>query len=506
MNQNKSIHAYDVVIIGSGLGGLVSGLLLAKSGKKVCILEKNNQFGGNLQTFARDKKIFDTGVHYVGGLAEGQNLHRYFSYLDILDDVEWEQLDQEHFDRIYIHDEHKYYAHAQGYAAFEKQLLIDFPQEKIAIQKYIELVQDYCKAFPMYQVDFSSSYQTEYLEKSVQDVMEAVTTNATLQAVLLGNNFLYGLDYANTPFYVHALTVNSYIESAWRCVKGGSQLTKALLKQLKKLDAVVLKHQEVTDFLTQEQNIVACETNDSVFKADLFVSNINLKTTIQFLPEQLQKKPSFKRIQSLKVGPSVFSVHLVLKDNYIPYFNHNIYHLDTIKASKDYVNPIDENFPKQMVITTNPLHKNQIFADTITLMTYMDYDCFSKWDQTQNTVANKSNRGADYEIFKKILADKMIAKLALHFPNIHEAVTTYYTSSPLSYRDYIGVERGNMYGFEKFAQQPHLTQIAPKTKINNLFFTGQNVRMHGILGVTISAFHLVKEVIGVAEFKQLLEK
>ena len=70
---------YDVVIIGSGLGGLLCANILSKEGKNVCVLEKQHQFGGNLQTFKRDGKIFDTGVHYVGGLDEGQNLHQYYN-------------------------------------------------------------------------------------------------------------------------------------------------------------------------------------------------------------------------------------------------------------------------------------------------------------------------------------------------------------------------------------------------------------------------------------------
>ncbi|MBL7884204.1 MAG: NAD(P)-binding protein, partial [Bacteroidia bacterium] len=67
---------YDVVIIGSGLGGLESAYILSKEGYKVLVLEKNRQLGGSLQIFVREKAIFDTGIHYIGGLNEGQNLHQ----------------------------------------------------------------------------------------------------------------------------------------------------------------------------------------------------------------------------------------------------------------------------------------------------------------------------------------------------------------------------------------------------------------------------------------------
>jgi all-trans-retinol 13,14-reductase len=69
---------YDILVIGSGLGGLVSALVLAKEGLKVCVLEKNNQYGGNLQTFSRDKLIFDTGVHYLEDFQKGRTLTVFF--------------------------------------------------------------------------------------------------------------------------------------------------------------------------------------------------------------------------------------------------------------------------------------------------------------------------------------------------------------------------------------------------------------------------------------------
>ena len=92
---------YDVVIIGGGLGGLVSALILSKEGLKVVVLEQHHKAGGNLQTFTRDGCIFDTGMHYLGSLREGQYLHRYFKYLEVDDKLNLRQLDLEGFDTIH---------------------------------------------------------------------------------------------------------------------------------------------------------------------------------------------------------------------------------------------------------------------------------------------------------------------------------------------------------------------------------------------------------------------
>ena len=59
---------YDVVIIGSGFGGLVCAHLLAKAGKRVLVLERQQQPGGCIQSYQRKGQAFDTGLHYVGGL------------------------------------------------------------------------------------------------------------------------------------------------------------------------------------------------------------------------------------------------------------------------------------------------------------------------------------------------------------------------------------------------------------------------------------------------------
>jgi all-trans-retinol 13,14-reductase len=68
----------------------------------------------------------------------------------------------------------------------------------------------------------------------------------------------------------------------------------------------------------------------------------------------------------------------------------------------------------------------------------------------------------------------------------------------LSYRDYIGSADGSMYGISKDYRDPVSTFIATRTKIPNLYLTGQNLMLHGILGVTISALTTCGEFIDLA--------
>ena len=82
------------------------------------------------------------------------------------------------------------------------------------------------------------------------------------------------------------------------------------------------------------------------------------------------------------------------------------------------------------------------------------------------------------------------------FPDIRKFIQSYYTSTPLSYRDYIGTTDGNMYGIMKDFNDPVKTYISPRTKIPNLYLTGQNVNLHGVLGVTVSAFLTCSMLLG----------
>lgn len=86
---------YDIIIIGSGLGGLECGAILSKEGYHVCVLEKNELFGGCFQTYQRGGHRMDTGIHYIGSLDEGQIMNQYFRYFGIMDKLSIQRMDEE---------------------------------------------------------------------------------------------------------------------------------------------------------------------------------------------------------------------------------------------------------------------------------------------------------------------------------------------------------------------------------------------------------------------------
>jgi all-trans-retinol 13,14-reductase len=488
---------YDVVIVGSGLGGLASAIILAKEGYSVCVLEKNSQFGGNLQTFVRDKTIFDTGIHYIGGLSEGQNLYKYFKYLGIMDDLKLKKMDEDGFDIISFENESQEYPHAQGYDNFVNQLSKFFPEERATIQKYCEEITKICSSFPLYNLECEGKYDSEQLSINAKQFIDELTENTKLRAVLAGSNFLYAGIAEKSPFYVHALSVNSYIQSAWRCINGGSQITKQLIKRLKSHGGEIYKYKEVVQFNVEDNTVSSVKMKDGTeVSATIFISNVDPKTTLKMAGVDKFRKSFYNRIKSLEGVISAFSLYLVFKPKTFKYNNHNYYHFKNSSEVWTAHEYDEESWPKAFMASMNVSKNAEVWADGMTFITYMKYEDLKAWEQTFNTTAEESDRGESYETFKSQKTEKFLLEIELKFPGIRDCIQSVHSSTPLSYRDYIGGYNGNMYGYVKDSNNPMKTFIASKTKLNNLYLTGQSINMHGVLGVTIGAVVTCSEIIG----------
>lgn len=489
---------YDIIVIGSGLGGLICATVLAKEGKKVLVLEKNNQLGGNLQTFSRNKCIFDTGVHYIGGLAKGQNLHHYFSYLGIMDSLRLEQMDLQAFDRISFDNDKNEYPYGQSETNFVDGLASRFPEERENIRKFYRLMEACCQGFPLYNLASTPGYQNmmEEAGKPITEVIASITANETLRAVLAGTNILYAGEPNQTPFYVHALSVYSYISSAWRCSGGGSQIAKLLSKQIRKNGGKILKYKEVTHIETRDKKVVGIQSQDGQqFTGNLFISNINPKKLLSLMQSPPIRKASINRIQQARDTVSSFSVFLVLKSKQIPYINHNIYHFKNKEQVWGAIQYEAQNWPGGYMLSMTPDPKNPGWAQSITAFTYMRFEEVEQWADSISTVSNPNQRNSEYEAFKQEKAAVLISEIEKKIPQIRRQLQHIYTATPLTYRDYIGSYTGDMYGFTKVPGEPLMNYFPVQTKVSNLLQTGQHISMHGILGVTLSAIQTCFEIL-----------
>jgi prolycopene isomerase len=94
----SSRDAYDVAIVGAGMGGLATGALLARAGRSVLLVERHDRVGGYAHAFRRGRYLFDSAVHMVGGCEpvayEGGGLiHRLLSALGVRERLDFERID-----------------------------------------------------------------------------------------------------------------------------------------------------------------------------------------------------------------------------------------------------------------------------------------------------------------------------------------------------------------------------------------------------------------------------
>ncbi|MCK9422846.1 MAG: NAD(P)-binding protein [Bacteroidales bacterium] len=498
------MHKFDVIIIGSGLGGLLCGYILAKEGLKVCILEKHHSPGGNLQNFTRQGHKFETGIHYIGGLNPGQTLHRYWKYFGLTDTLSLKKLDQDGFDRIGFGDLE--YPLAQGFENFTSQLSPYFPQSKHTLDNYILTLNEIVSAFPLYNLNNLNNlynleqpgnhYGTHYTTQSAFDFYQNFSSgiqypvsNVHLSSVLAGNNFLYAGNRA-APLHLATLINHSFISGAFRVIGGSDQISKILVENITVQGGTVLTGHEAISIDHINKQFLVGTINKEQYLSTSLISAIHPRTTLSMLPEKMVRPAYRERISRLDDTASSFILYLVVKSGSFPYLNYNYYHHETgdVWSESDDANP---SWPAMYMLSTACHSQDQRFADTVTILTYMNFGEVRKWE---NTITGQ--RGKEYIGFKEEKAAKLLQLVEKKYPGIRSAISHMESSTPLTWRDFTGTPGGSMYGIRKDWRDPLLTTILPKTKIPGLYFTGQNINLHGALGVTIGSVMTCGEILG----------
>ena len=460
----------DVLIIGSGLGGLECGALLAQKGLRTLVLEGSHQPGGCMQSFRRGGLHYDTGLHYVGGLAPGQTMHKAFGQLGLLD-LPWERMD-EAFDRVIIAGRH--FAFHQGYQAFVDGLAKDFPHQREALQSYVWRLQH------VTEEDMEVNAY-DYLSKTFSDEMLLNVVSAAAMKTELKRESL--------PLFNFAHTCSSYIESSWRLRGDGNLLVNKLIDTIRKAGGEVRTDSRVVRLTETDGHISKAVCADgSTYEAGYFISDIHPAVLCQMLEDCPSVRKAFRRrMASAENTTGMFTAQLSIKPGALRYFAHNVFVYD----KPNVWTMTEENDPvKGVMVSARVPEDGSDMLRQIDLLTPMPWQECKAWEDTK-----VGHRGEDYKAFCKQKTEQCLTLAEQYIPGLRDMVEHCYTSTPLTYRDYLGSPEGGAFGMRKDCRAPMLSFHSVSTPLPNLLLTGQSIILPGIEGVTMTAFETCSRII-----------
>ena len=503
----------DVAIAGGGLGGLQCGYILAKNGLNVCIVEKNPILGGCLQSYRRrgaeGSLEFDAGMHYVGGLDQGQPLNTLFKYFGLLN-LPWVKMDPEAFDEVNING--RSYMFANGHNAFVEKMSEYFPAQKENLKKYAAFLKEVGESLPRSLSPKAAEdvFTGSLFARSAQEFLQETITDPLLREVLSGTSLKMELG-ANLPLYTFAQINNSFIESAYRLQGGGNLIAEALAAGIKEMGGTILTGCEVTEILPDGLYLA----NGEHIAAKHIISNLHPATTINLVGEGAGLRKVYRnRINRLENTFGMFTANIALKPGMIPHLNRNqyVYSLeegqsmwdpfcgkgnDVSRVLVSYYNPAGANAPTGGNASgygqagcgiSNPLQGNALALDLLTPM---------NWEEVEQFEGSKiGHRPAEYNALKEEKLRGCIKLASTVIPGLENAIERVYTSTPLTYRDYTATACGSAYGIRKDCNNLMQTLLTPKTPLENLYLTGQSLNLHGVLGVSMTSFFTCAQIIG----------
>lgn len=477
-----------VVIIGAGLGGLQCAYILAKKGFQVTVLEHDLHIGGCLQSFRRGNVTFDTGFHYVGGLGEGQSLYGLFRYFHLLD-LPWHRLDTDCFDEVIIGNGR--FPFAQGHHHFVEVLARQFPHQQKELSQYVSFLQQVGYHLPdsFLPRDTNEFYSSSLFAQSAWQYLQDTISDPLLRKVLSGTSLKMELQAETLPLYIFAQINNSFVESAWRLRGGGQQIADSLRSSIEAMGGIVRTSATVTHLFENNGLVSEVEINGSErLAADWVISDAHPVSTLDLIDDcPAIRKVYRRRIYAMQNTFGMFTANIRLRPETVPYQNRNIFiHL----RDADLWHPSTNRVESLLVNYYLPADGSS-FTPCIDLLTPMSWQQVQRWADKP-----RGHRGEDYVAFKADKTEECLRLVEPYIPDIRHSIEHIYSSSPLSYKSYTLTHEGSAFGVRKDYNNTLTTILTPRTPLKNLFLTGQNLNLHGILGVSMTSVFTCAELVG----------
>ena len=478
----------EAVIIGAGMGGLFCGALLARRGVRVAVLEKNNSIGGGLQTFARGGEVYETGMHVAGGFNEGGILNSLCRYLGIMDSLRVRPADM--MLSVTYADSGRTYDLPAGRDAFIGYLTDKFPAQKDNIRRYVDAVFRVSheeKLFYLESMSGVNDHSDEFFMPADAFIAKYIS-DPELRAVLASVNPLYAGIPGHSPAYIHIMISALFMDSPCWFEGGSAQLADALKEVIEAAGGRVLTHCEVASVRVRDLN-VECVTdkNGREYRADWYISDIHPASLFPLIEGKAFTSGYRARIESIPDTASAFKVFLRLKPGTVRFPGHPVSIVDSMDNAWNMAQYDSTAWPHGVNCFFGEGRDG--FASHLTAYCLMDFDEVREWENTRT-----GHRGEAYEAWKRERTDRVLDLVEKRYPGIREAAGEIFASSPLTFRDWMGTRRAGAYGLFKDSTDIATSLIPIRTKVKNLLLTGQNVNMHGIGGVPMTAIETIQTI------------
>lgn len=501
-----------VTIIGSGLGGLVCGALLAKSGVKIRVLERHMITGGYANSYIRrvheiaEPAEYEQSLHLMGGLGKRETLRSVMSEIGVLERMEFIRA-KSLYGMIYPNDK----ISVATYEDYIHQLKIRFPDDIKGIQalfkEFIQLHQEM-----LHMMMLSNSGVTvdlcdgptllAYDGVSLEEMLHEYVTSVELKSIIAQQWIYYGIPPSKISAVCYAYAWGEYMMFGGHYPMVGSQTLSGVLTDIiRENGGEVLTGEKVTRIYVDNGTVEGLQTGKMYYPSNIIISNADpIQTIEQLVGYDHVPKRYMKKIESLKMELESMQLHLELNIDFAIQYgerDHEIFvneHYDSEKGYQELVEERYESLPFTITIYDNLNQDDRAKGRTkMCLFTRSRNEC---WD-TLNDV--------EYEEKK----DKVIGTILHRMERIYPGITQYIENTklltPRTKQASIGNLQGAIYGAQQTVSHCLLRRLPQKTPVAGLYLASAWTQPGGGYSGNIwSGYYLAKKLL--LKSKELVSK